>query len=567
VSEYLTTHGTRETPQDERAVPEQTPNSEGGYVWPLDDLARLRRFLILGSEGGSYYATERELTKENVGVVHRLARENGRMLVDEVVAVSEGGRAPRNEPALFALACAISLGDKATRRAAAEALPRVARIGTHLYHFVAYAETMRGWGRTMRWAVSNWYDRNPEQLALQAVKYRQRDGWSHRDLLRLAHPGATVSTSAIGPEGQDTEALRGLFGWIAQNPVPEGSELVHPSDWNLPDLVRGFALAQEAGTPARTAELVREYGLPREALLTEHLADPEVWRALLDEGMPTTALVRNLGNMTRLGVLEGEYLAVVTAALADAEQIRRSRIHPLAVLVALSTYAAGRGQLGRNVWYPVSAVTDALDGAFYLAFGNVEPTGKRILVALDVSGSMDGGSVAGSFLTPREAASALALVAVNTETNVDVVTFSSSTPGGWRSGRRSRWVSHGLEDGIEPYGLSRRQRLDDVVRATSQLRMGGTDCALPMLYAIDEQRDYDVFQVYTDSETWAGDVHPFQALRSYREQRVPDARLAVVAMVSNGFTIADPSDAGMLDVVGMDTATPQVLAEFAAGRL
>lgn len=42
------------------------------------------------------------------------------------------------------------------------------------------------------------------------------------------------------------------------------------------------------------------------------------------------------------------------------------------------------------------------------------------------------------------------------------------------------------------------------------------------------------------------------------------ARLVVVGMASKGFTIADPNDGGMLDVVGFDTTTPQVIADFAA---
>ena len=36
-----------------------------------------------------------------------------------------------------------------------------------------------------------------------------------------------------------------------------------------------------------------------------------------------------------------------------------------------------------------------------------------------------------------------------------------------------------------------------------------------------------------------------------------------IFMVSNGFTIADPRDRGMLDVVGFDTATPQLISDFA----
>jgi len=78
----------------------------------------------------------------------------------------------------------------------------------------------------------------------------------------------------------------------------------------------------------------------------------------------------------------------------------------------------------------------------------------------------------------------------------------------------------------------------------------------------------DVFCVYTDSETWAGEIHPIQALNRYRGTMGIGAKLVVIGMTSNGFTIADPNDAGMLDVVGFDTATPSIIADFAtqAGR-
>jgi 60 kDa SS-A/Ro ribonucleoprotein len=106
-----------------------------------------------------------------------------------------------------------------------------------------------------------------------------------------------------------------------------------------------------------------------------------------------------------------------------------------------------------------------------------------------------------------------------------------------------------------------------VVRTVSNLPFGGTDCALPMLYALEREREVDAFVIYTDSETWAGRIHPAEALRLYRNESGIDARLVVVGMVSNGFSIADPDDTGMLDVVGFDTATPDVIAGFAAGRI
>jgi 60 kDa SS-A/Ro ribonucleoprotein len=99
----------------------------------------------------------------------------------------------------------------------------------------------------------------------------------------------------------------------------------------------------------------------------------------------------------------------------------------------------------------------------------------------------------------------------------------------------------------------------------SDLPFGGTDCALPMLYATAREREVDTFVIYTDSESWAGDVHASQALGEYRQASGIDARVVVCAMVSNGFTIADPNDRGMLDVVGFDTATPQLISDFARG--
>jgi 60 kDa SS-A/Ro ribonucleoprotein len=105
-------------------------------------------------------------------------------------------------------------------------------------------------------------------------------------------------------------------------------------------------------------------------------------------------------------------------------------------------------------------------------------------------------------------------------------------------------------------------RLDDAVRVVSGLPFGATDCAQPMLHALDRGLSVDAFVVYTDSETWAGAIHPAQALRQYRERTGIAAKLVVVGLVSNGFSIADPADAGMLDVVGFDAAAPAVIADF-----
>jgi 60 kDa SS-A/Ro ribonucleoprotein len=550
---YLKNFRKDRVPQTE-PLPGQVENSAAGYAWPADDWTRLRRFLILGSEGGSYYASQRMLTRENVEAVERAVRADGTRAVAEIVAISRAGRAPKNDPALYALALAAGVGDEETRKAALEALPQVARTGTHLFQFASFVEGFRGWGRALRRAVGRWYAEQPiDKLAYQAVKYRRREGVTHRDLLRLAHPARSVS--AGNPTLAVSDEHRRLFEWIVRGGDSDG----------LPRLVEGFLRAQKAEAPKQTAELVREYGLPREAVPTEHLTSPEVWEALVED-MPMTALVRNLATMTRVGLLTpgSQATARVTEQLADGERIRRARVHPIALLAALRTYASGHGARGRGTWVAVREIVDALDAAFYTAFGNVEPAGKRLLLALDVSGSMTIGSVAGvPGLTPRDASAALALVTVATEPAVEVVGFYAG--GGYVRRGHGRFPGRG--DGLTPLPLSPRQRLDDAVRMVSDLPFGGTDCALPMLYAQALEREIDTFVIYTDSETWAGDIHPAQALRDYRRSSGIEARLVVVGMVSNGFSIADPADPGMLDVVGFDTATPQLISDFARGAL
>ncbi len=441
-----------------------------------------------------------------------------------IVAVSEGGRAPKNDPALFALALAAAAEDLGTRRAALAALPRVARTGTHLFQFAAFVEGARGWGRSLRRAVGAWYAAQPaERLAYQLVKYRRRGGWSHRDLLRLSHPEVTDPARAA------------LLDWACRGTEGE----------MLPVLVQAASQLGRVTDAAAAAALIRAHDLPREAVPTALLNHAAVWEALL-ERMPLTALVRSLAKLTAVGVLRplGDQLPLVLSALGDADRIAKARLHPLAILMALRTYAQGRGDRGSLQWEPVQAVVDALNAAFYTAFRVVEPTGKRLLLALDVSGSMAGGCVAGSSLTPREASAALALMTAATESQTHIVGFGAT---------------------MVPLPLSPSMRLDDAVHAVSGLPFAATDCAQPMLYALERGIPADAFVVYTDSETWAGAIHPVQALRKYRERTGIAAKLVVVGLVSNGFSIADPNDAGMLDVVGFDTAAPAAIADFIRG--
>lgn len=553
----------------ERDNKRQVKNNAGGYVFEAGPADRLRRFLVLGTEGGSFYASQRDLTKQNVDFLKEYARENPSDYFSVLAEANRLNIAPRHSTVLLALAVLFAEtpgtvlqeverttpgdGGKSrvqvphpVRTSIREGFTGFVRTGTHLFEFIDYATTFRGWGRGLRTLVSSWYTgKDADALAYQIVKYRQRGGWSHRDVLRQAHPKVTDPTA------------RNVLDYAAHGTLHFEPETVKSLD---PEVISQFEAVKHD-----TMGPIEADALTWEMLPTESLTDPKVWSALVaQERLPFTALLRNLGRMTSLGVFDEALVTrMVVSVLKDPERVRRARIHPFNALTALKTYSSGQGFRGSLSWKPKQAIVDALDGLFYTAFQNVESTGKRICIALDISGSMGMGRIQNSNITAREGSVAMAMATLAADQDTtDTVAFTS---GGWKSAGNTGLYG-GWGASISELGLSPRRRLDDIVRETAALPMGGTDCALPMLWAGHEKKVYDAFVIYTDSETWAGKVQPMEALRAYRKKFNPDARLIVVGMTSTGFTIADPEDAGSLDVVGFDASAPAMISNFVAGK-
>ena len=543
MSSVYTTISTRETPQSEPIMGrDMVRNAAGGYAFQEGDWDRLRKFLILGSEAGTYYIGAKTLTRENAEATFRCIQEDGMRAVAEIIEVSDSGRAAKNDPALFALAmCAAAPDEKVRRAALMVGLPKVARIGTHLFHFAEYVQQFRGWGKTLRRGIGAWYNqKEPHKLAHQLVKYRQRDGWTHYDLLKLAHPKPSSEDHSI------------LYQWVVkrhawqQGWIDDAEYSLYVPGW---DAILGYEMARQATTEEEVVRSSYTYGLTREMIPNEWLNSPRVWESLL-KNMPITATIRNLGKMTAVGLLRpmSEATRTVCERITNVETLKRGRVHPWAILNALFVYSRGCGLLGSLEWNPVREIVDALDEAFYLTFGNVEPIGNRVALCLDHSGSMGWSYITAAFdrrgrrvpgMATTQAAAAMALITAAVEKQYMVLAFN-----------RNAW----------PISISPRQRLDDVVN--SLVINGGTDYAAPINYCRDNGIEIDTFVIYGDEESWAGKEHMCQAIEKYRQQTGIDARVAIVAMCATGTTLNDPLDPGTLSVVGFDTNTPNIVADF-----
>lgn len=321
--------------------------------------------------------------------------------------------------------------------------------------------------------------------------------------------------------------------------------------------------------------LVRDHGLVREQIPTHLLNSSDIWTELLKskgangKGMPLEALTRNLGKMSSLPNFMGPANTdVICARLSSEEEIKRSRIHPFKVLVASRIYGAGKAMKGALAWTVSPRVRDQLTTTFMRSFKNVAPTGKRYMAALDVSGSMEVACMGCPAITCRQASAALAHMLYETEHtgngHVYVRGFTAAASSGYGLGSATP-ADNGFRN-FDPY-VRRGMTLDQFIAATNA-PFGATDCSLPMLRATEEGLDVDVFIVMTDSETFAGRVHPQVALEEYRKKaNKPDAKLIVVGMTANNLTIADPNDRNTLNLAGFDASMPEIIAMFVRGEL
>jgi 60 kDa SS-A/Ro ribonucleoprotein len=515
----------------------QAANNGGGFSFVLGDRERLERFLILGVDNGSYYVGRKQYAKSAIDHLKKMIKTDERLVVDLAMDISTNARAFSNSPALFAIALVMVEGqDKAYARAAVQ---KIARTSTHLFEYAQYIDDLGGWGRAKRQSVADWYtSKDADDLAYQAVKYRQRNGWTHRDLFRLSHP--TGVNTQVG-------------GFILGN----GQNVI--IDQAIPEVLIGFKKVQEAETTKDVLSVLGEYKqLSWEAIPTQFHKEAAVWETLFYNGqLRGQALVRNVVRLSRLGAFNDvKFAGDYAKALTDEKMIQKTRLHPINFLNASVVYR--EGQVNRNGGYSYSTylsrnqdwsvnpkIAAALDEGFYLAFKYVEPANARTLVAVDVSGSMDWEAATGSDLSSRQVAGAMAMTIARTEPYADIRAFSSE---------------------LTDLKIGAKDDLATVMRKVNSAYASYTNIALPMEYAIKNKLQFDTFVVITDNEVNAG-RHPQQALNEYRQKFNPAARLVVLGTTATEFTVGDPKDAGVLNLAGFDSNAPKLIADFSAGRL
>lgn len=503
---------------------EMANNNGGGVSFLLDNWGVYDRFLMLGSESAGYYVGQKETTKQSFEVVKACIREDGLRAVSRAVEFSLAGRAPKNDPAVVALALAAVFGNEGTVAAAFDALPRVARTGTWLFLFVSILDSLGKWNAAAKRGVSKWYtSKSIDRLAIQLLKYQQRNGWAHRDVLRLAHVKPT------------SDVQSNLFRYSIKGELDQGVI--------VPQILIDFEMLKRTDSKAEVLRIIdANSDITWEMVGTQFLKDKDVLSALV-KNMGLTATIRKLGTLTANGVISplSQGSKDVIAKLSDVEQLRKQRVHPITLLQAFKQYSMGRGEKGSTVWTPDQRVLDALDDAFYAAFGTIEKTDENYFVGVDCSGSMQGAMVNGSpNLTAIEVAGVMALAVIKNQPNF--------------------WIG-GFNQKMGELKITPKMRLDEVTQTMLRFSWGSTNASLTFKTAQQMGMKVDKFLTITDNEVNCG-THPAQAIRDYRQTMGVMARSVVIGTSVSQFTIADPKDRYQLDIAGFDAAAPQLIAQL-----
>ncbi|KAJ0011776.1 hypothetical protein NQD34_012751 [Periophthalmus magnuspinnatus] len=526
---------------------EKTNHNAKAHPWEVDDKARLCRFLCYGSEGDIYTAREEvQVSRESAGALLALLEDGREAEVLEVITnYCQEGRVVSMGPCLFALAVCSQHSDVKTRQAAFKALKEVCQDPVCLFAFIQYKKELKDtksglWGRALRKAVSNWYNgQNPMNLAASVARCKQQNGWSHQDLLKLSH-------TKPANEGVALVCKYIMKGW--KEVKAEYADKENPEEvLKVFSYLEVVEKVKHSSDETEVITMIEEHALEREQLLTHHLKSKHVWKALLKE-MPLQSLMKRLGKMTAKRILEpgsSDTQAVCDRIQSDAV-LKKARIHPFSILVALENYKKGQGYQGKTKWEADSNIIHAMDSAFYKSFTYLEPLEKNFVIAVDISTSLSS-IVPGTSVSTAVAAAAITMVFASTEANTQVLAYSGGS--------------------LIPCSVAAGMTLEQVTAELVKTPSESTDCTLPMAWATENKKAVDVFIILTNNPIWAFRASPVEALTKHRQKMGTFSKFVMCGLTSIGHAVTDTPDRGVLSICGFDLGAITLIRNMAQGLI
>lgn len=333
-----------------RTVPKtDTVNAAGGKAYTLSSKAALARYGVTGCISNTYYVKAQDHLKH----VIQLANECDPEFIAKLAVYARKEGHMKDMPALL-MSILASRGNEG-RPALKAAFPIVIDNGRMLRNFVQIMRSgqvgRKSLGTGPRNLVRGFFEQTPNWLFRQLGVGQTPSG---EDIIKMIHPkGSTPEHDA-------------LFGYMIGKIKP-GSE-----KWDqVPPIVKQFEEWKADRSQAPPA-------VPFE-LLTAQKLTADQWARIIRQGQ-WHFIRMNLNTAIRQGALKADpgLEEFIANRLRDKEIIHKARVMPYQLLAA---YKHVSSDIPRSI-------VDALHDAVEIAVDNVPATKGRMLIVVDVSGSM-----------------------------------------------------------------------------------------------------------------------------------------------------------------------------------
>jgi 60 kDa SS-A/Ro ribonucleoprotein len=444
-----------------------TRNEAGGLAYSRTPKGALAQLAATGSLGSAFYADAKTQLDEV------LSRLNSEAITPEYVAklaVYAAERAYMKD--MPALLCAWLRNQGAEGVTALDRVfPRVITNGRMLRNFVQILRSgQTGKHKSIKGAAKrlvNAWLKNRKDWAL--FKDSVGNDPSLADIIKMARPKAGESARAA------------LYGYLIGK--------VKADDERLPEIVRQYEAfkADPKNTPIPDVEFRMLSGMDLSA---------EQWAEIAKSGRFHQTRM-NLNNYARHGVFKVPGMVdEIAAKLRDPESIKKAKVFPYQLMAAYlattggieSQYSSYYARAEKPQVEVPMAVKEALQDALDISTENVPAFGGKVLVGLDVSGSMHspvtGQRGAGQTTSVQcvDVAALFASIIMRQNKDADILGFTTS---------------------VHATNLNPRDSVITNAKILRKLPSGGTDCSVALHNWNERKVTGDLVVIISDSESWA----------------------------------------------------------------
>lgn len=545
-----------------------TLNEEGKPAFERGNYERVVQVLTTNTLEDTFYVGEKELTEQTQAAIAEMAEKDPEFLAQALIHARNEGM--MQLVPIMGLAILSNAKDKSYFK---RVFPRIIQTPDNLADFVKFckAEGVRkGLGGKASETVKAWLLTLSEY---QAVKYsgdtkskRKEDGtvehkFSLKDMVALTHPKPET------PEQAE------LLTWImkGEKALPEIAH--HP-------LIAAFEGLKKAENDEERVKFITEGHLPWEVVIPAvPKMTPELWKGLLFQ-MPYMALLRNLNNLSKHGVLDDQScVEYVVRRLTDEQAIRKAKILPFRFFEAYKAQGGkvssrferfgclddeGNDDQDENVEkrLPNSLIIDALEQALELSFVNLPDLQGELAIATDVSGSMGN--------------------RINDKSNTRYSDIAGVYTGALLKKAAGRVHTIPFEEKVINVQLSGQDRILQNAQKIVELGGGGTALGSPIELLLANKQKVDVFIGITDNMDWAyGQDNDSWSMRggrnlckssflkawqTYRETVNSDAQAFLIRIDPYKTSVAPQSEPGVHFIYGWSDAVPTYISRIMEGK-